>query len=40
VRSGSGLRGLTDQVEALGGSLAIESSPGAGTRLLARIPFA
>jgi PAS domain S-box-containing protein len=37
---GSGLRGLTDRVEALGGTLALESPPGGGTRLLARIPLA
>jgi signal transduction histidine kinase len=35
---GSGLRGLTDRVEALEGRLAIESSPGTGTRLRAEIP--
>jgi len=31
----SGLRGLRDRVEALGGSLTIDSAPGAGTRLVA-----
>ena len=36
--SGSGLRGLADRVEALGGSLAVESSAGAGTSLRAEIP--
>src|SRR5262245_55575029 len=35
---GSGLRGLSDRVEALGGTLAVESSPGRGTRLRAEIP--
>jgi signal transduction histidine kinase len=35
---GSGLRGLSDRVEALGGSLAVESVPGLGTRLRAEIP--
>jgi signal transduction histidine kinase len=35
---GSGLRGLSDRVEALGGTLAIESLPGSGTRLSAEIP--
>jgi signal transduction histidine kinase len=35
---GSGLRGLADRVEALGGRLEIESPPGAGTRLRAAIP--
>jgi signal transduction histidine kinase len=36
--SGSGLRGLSDRVEALGGTLAVESAPGLGTRLRAEIP--
>jgi PAS domain S-box-containing protein len=36
--SGSGLRGLADRVEALGGSLAVESPAGAGTTLRADIP--
>jgi len=35
---GSGLRGLSDRVEALGGTLAVESAPGFGTRLRAEIP--
>jgi signal transduction histidine kinase len=35
---GSGLRGLSDRVEALGGTLAVESAPGLGTRLRAEIP--
>jgi len=35
---GSGLRGLADRVEALGGALVVESPPGAGTRLHAEIP--
>ena len=35
---GSGLRGLSDRVEALGGSLAVSSPPGAGTSLRAEIP--
>ncbi len=34
---GSGLRGLADRVEALGGSLAVVSPPGAGTTLRAEI---
>jgi signal transduction histidine kinase len=37
--SGTGLRGLTDRVEALGGALAIDSRPGAGTRLAAELPL-
>jgi signal transduction histidine kinase len=35
---GSGLRGLADRVQALGGTLAVESVPGAGTELRAEIP--
>jgi PAS domain S-box-containing protein len=35
---GSGLRGLADRVEALGGTLRIDSVPGAGTTLRATIP--
>ena len=35
---GSGLRGLADRVEALGGRLTIDSPLGAGTRLRADIP--
>jgi PAS domain S-box-containing protein len=37
--AGSGLRGLTDRVEALGGSLEILSLAGAGTSLRAEIPL-
>jgi signal transduction histidine kinase len=37
---GSGLVGLRDRVEALGGTLAIESGPGAGTSLSATLPIA
>jgi signal transduction histidine kinase len=33
-----GLQGLRDRVEATGGSFAVESSPGNGTRILAEIP--
>jgi signal transduction histidine kinase len=35
---GSGLIGLTDRVEALGGKLAISSAAGSGTSLLVEIP--
>jgi PAS domain S-box-containing protein len=35
---GSGLRGLVDRVDALGGTLEVESPPGAGTRLTATLP--
>jgi signal transduction histidine kinase len=37
---GSGLRGLSDRIEALGGKLVLESPPGVGTRLTAEIPCA
>ena len=37
---GSGLRGLADRIEALGGTLLVESPPGLGTRLRAEIPCA
>jgi len=40
VRGGSGVRGLADRVDALGGTLAFESPPGGGTRVSARIPCA
>jgi signal transduction histidine kinase len=36
---GSGITGLRDRVEALGGSLSISSHPGTGTELHATIPF-
>jgi PAS domain S-box-containing protein len=36
--AGSGLRGLADRVEALGGRLDVTSPPGGGTRLRAEIP--
>jgi signal transduction histidine kinase len=36
---GSGLRGLADRVEILGGRLQVESLPGNGTRLAAEIPL-
>jgi PAS domain S-box-containing protein len=36
---GGGLRGLADRVEALGGKLVLESAAGAGTRVVAEIPF-
>ena len=40
LRRGSGLRGLRDRVEALGGELALASPAGAGTTLSARLPVA
>jgi signal transduction histidine kinase len=36
--AGSGLRGLTDRVEALGGKLELSSPPGLGTRVRVEIP--
>jgi signal transduction histidine kinase len=38
--TGSGLRGLADRVEALGGRLTVSSPPGRGTTLRAEIPCA
>ncbi len=37
---GSGLRGLADRVEALGGRLRVTSPPGAGTTVIAELPCA
>jgi signal transduction histidine kinase len=37
-RRGSGLRGLEDRVAALDGTLEVDSPPGGGTRVTARIP--
>ena len=39
-RLGSGLRGLSDRVEALDGRLVVESPAGAGTRVVATMPLA
>jgi signal transduction histidine kinase len=36
---GSGLRGLADRIETVGGTLRVDSSPGHGTRLAAEIPL-
>jgi signal transduction histidine kinase len=36
----SGLTGMRERVEAVGGSFAVESAPGAGTRISADIPIA
>jgi signal transduction histidine kinase len=36
--SGSGLRGLADRVEALGGTLTVTSPRGAGTTVRAEVP--
>ena len=37
---GSGLLGLTDRAEALGGRFGIESAPGCGTTLVLELPLA
>ena len=37
---GTGLLGLADRVDALGGRLEVDSPPGAGTRVSARLPLA
>jgi signal transduction histidine kinase len=37
--NGTGLRGLADRVEALGGVLVVDSPPGVGTRLRTQIPL-
>lgn len=36
--AGHGLRGMRYRIEACGGTLAVESAPGRGTRVLARLP--
>lgn len=38
IEAGTGLRGLQDRVEAVGGSLSISSEPGCGTTLTANFP--
>src|SRR5215831_15692659 len=37
-RAGSGLKGVADRVEALGGRLVLDSPAGSGTRLVVEIP--
>jgi signal transduction histidine kinase len=39
-RNGSGLQGLRDRVEAMGGVLRVASTPGRGTLVRAEIPLA
>ncbi|WP_426513361.1 hypothetical protein ACPPVO_23755 [Dactylosporangium sp. McL0621] len=39
LRHGSGLIGLTDRVEALGGTLTLDSPPGCGTHLEVCLPL-
>jgi signal transduction histidine kinase len=36
---GSGLRGLADRVEALGGTFRLDSAPAGGTRIVAELPL-
>jgi signal transduction histidine kinase len=36
---GTGIQGMRDRVETLGGTLAIESPPGRGTRIVATLPL-
>jgi signal transduction histidine kinase len=36
---GSGIVGLTDRVEALGGSISVLSRPGRGTQITAELPL-
>ena len=36
---GTGVRGLADRIEALGGSLVVSSSPGVGTTIRAVVPL-
>jgi signal transduction histidine kinase len=38
IGQGSGLRGLSDRIDALGGTLRVESAPGAGTTVTAELP--
>jgi signal transduction histidine kinase len=39
LSQGSGLLGLRDRVEALGGKLQVDSPAGSGTRLLVQLPL-
>lgn len=39
VQSGSGLMGLVDRVEALGGGLSVQSPPGSGTAITVELPL-
>ena len=38
IGRGTGLRGLADRVETLGGSLRLDSPPGRGTRIEVELP--
>jgi signal transduction histidine kinase len=39
AQMGSGLRNMSDRIDAVGGTLIIDSSPGMGTRIKARLPL-
>jgi signal transduction histidine kinase len=39
LTAGSGLQGLADRLDAIGGTLSVDSPPGAGTRIRARAPL-
>ncbi|MBV9002849.1 MAG: hypothetical protein JO304_27590 [Solirubrobacterales bacterium] len=39
LAAGSGLRGLQDRADAIGGHLAVSSPPGQGTRVTAQLPL-
>jgi signal transduction histidine kinase len=38
--AGSGLQGLRDRVEGIGGRLELDSPPGSGTRIAVHLPLA
>jgi signal transduction histidine kinase len=40
IEAGTGLRGLADRVEAIGGTISISSPPGLGTRVRTEVPCA
>ena len=35
---GTGLQGMADRLEAIGGTLEVQSSPGTGTKVMGRVP--
>lgn len=39
ARQGTGLQNMTDRIEALGGKLSIDSTPGHGTRVIGEVPI-
>ena len=40
ARSGTGVQGMTDRLDAIGGTLAITSEPGRGTTVVGTVPVA